>query len=161
LPSISSDDETIRDMTEEDIKEVLEIEQISFPAPWSRQIFEETLSSPISRALVLEKRGNLIGYMLLYSVRDEAHILNLAIDPGKRMRGHAAQLMRHAILELGRMGVTDFYLEVREGNRGAMTLYEGCGFRVVGKRKRYYRETNEDALVMHLSLSWCGTTHGA
>ncbi len=143
---------TIRAMTEEDIAGILEIEKRSFVTPWTTGMFRETLASPISTSFVMEEDGCLLGYIMLYSVADEAHILNLAIDPARRRKGYGSCLIDYAIDYCGRKGVSDFFLEVRESNLGAQNLYRKLGFRVIGRRKRYYAETNEDALVMQLSL---------
>ena len=143
---------TIREMTEEDIPDILEIEKQSFVTPWTQRMFRETLASPISTSFVTEEDGRLLGYVMLYSVADEAHILNLAVDPAGRRRGYGTCLIEHAIGDRREKGVSDFFLEVRESNQGARNLYGKLGFKVIGRRKRYYTETNEDALVMQLTV---------
>jgi ribosomal-protein-alanine N-acetyltransferase len=145
-------DETIREMSLEDLDEIIEIEKVSFASPWTRRLFEETLISPISSSFVMRKGTETIGYIMLYSVGDEAHVLNIAINPYYRRRGYASSLIGHAIDCLKGKAVCDFFLEVREGNLGAIRLYQGFGFEKIGKRKNYYSETNEDALVMCLSV---------
>jgi [ribosomal protein S18]-alanine N-acetyltransferase len=152
LQNALSVDEEIRTVVDEDIEEILKIERRSFASPWTRRIFEETLLSPISNGFVLRKGGALIGYILSYAVGDEGHILNLAIHPDLRRRAYGLKLLSHALARLGATGVTDFYLEVREHNLAAINLYGEFGFEVIGRRKKYYPETNEDALVMRLSL---------
>jgi ribosomal-protein-alanine N-acetyltransferase len=164
LQSALSGDEEIREMKEGDIEEILRIERNSFAAPWTRRSFEETISSPLSRSFVLTKSGLLIGYILLYIIHDEGHILNIALDPECRRRGHGSKLVALALGRAQAWGATEFFLEVREQNKGAISLYRAFGFEVIGRRKRYYPETNEDALVMKLSTSMTGDsfreTHG-
>jgi ribosomal-protein-alanine N-acetyltransferase len=143
---------TIRAMGQIDLDDILEIEGLSFISPWTRGMFEETICSPIARNLVLEKDNKVIGYIMLYSVEDEAHIMNIAIHPVHRRKGFGIYLVNHVIKDCSSDGITDFFLEVREGNRGAQDLYRTLGFSVIGKRKGYYRETGEDAYVMHMSL---------
>jgi [ribosomal protein S18]-alanine N-acetyltransferase len=143
---------TIREMTEEDIGSILEIEKKSFVAPWTKGMFKEALLSPISTSFVMEEEGRLLGYIMLYSVADEAHILNLATHPDRRRQGYISMLIRYTLDYCAKNGVSDFFLEVRESNHGAQNLYRKLGFEVIGRRKRYYTETNEDALVMQLSL---------
>lgn len=143
---------TIREMRKGDIENILEIEKQSFVTPWTKGMVEETLASPISANLVLEEGGRLLGYIMLYSVADEAHILNLAIHPARRREGHGSRLISYAIDHSRERGVSDFFLEVRESNHSAQGLYRKLGFNAIGRRKRYYTETNEDALVMQLSL---------
>jgi len=89
---------------------------------------------------------------MLYSVEDEVHIMNIAIHPVQRRKGFGIYLVNHVIEDCSKDGGTEFFLEVREGNRGAQDLYRTLGFSVIGKRKGYYRETGEDAYVMHMSL---------
>jgi ribosomal-protein-alanine N-acetyltransferase len=149
----NEDGEIIREMQRDDIAHVLTIETRSFAAPWTKGLFEETLSSPIYANFVMERENATIGYIILYVVADEAHIMNLAVHPDHRRKGYGARLISHAIGYCAKGLVLECFLEVREGNIGAQKLYREYGFRVIGKRKRYYSETNEDALVMQLSLN--------
>jgi [ribosomal protein S18]-alanine N-acetyltransferase len=143
----------IRAMEEEDLDEILSIEKRSFVAPWSRKLFFEALSYPLSRNYVLKTLSKkTLGYANFYVVQHEAHMLNIAIHHDHRKQGLATRLLEHAIQELGSKGVTEFYLEVREGNGDAIGLYHKFGFEFIGRRKKYYTETNEDALVMCLLL---------
>ena len=142
----------IREMRESDLEEVLEIEKKSFADPWSRKLFKETLSFPHSVNFVLrESTGALLGYINFYLIGEEAHMLNLAIRPDFRKKGVATHLLHYAIDFLKHRKAANFFLEVREGNRDAIALYRKFGFQMIGRRKRYYVETNEDALVMHLA----------
>ena len=142
----------IREMKESDLEEVLEIEKRSFADPWSRKLFKETLSFPHSVNFVLrDATGGLLGYINFYLIGDEAHMLNLAIHPDHRKKGFATELLSHAIAFLKSKNAADFFLEVRESNQEAIDLYKRFGFQFIGRRKRYYVKTNEDALVMHLA----------
>ena len=142
----------IREMKESDLEEVLEIEKRSFADPWSRKLFKETLAFPHSVNFVLiGAAGALLGYINFYLIGDEAHMLNLAIHPDSRKKGLATQLLRHAIALLKSRNATEFFLEVRESNQEAIDLYRKFGFQFIGRRKRYYVKTNEDALVMRLA----------
>ncbi len=142
----------IREMKESDLEEVLEIEKRSFADPWSRRLFKETLAFPHSVNFVLiGTAGALLGYINFYLIGDEAHMLNLAIHPDSRKNGLATQLLSHAIAFLKSRNAADFFLEVRESNQEAIDLYRKFGFQFIGRRKRYYVKTNEDALVMRLA----------
>jgi [ribosomal protein S18]-alanine N-acetyltransferase len=142
----------IREMKESDLEEVLEIEKRSFADPWSRRLFRETLAFPHSVNFVLTGgSGALLGYINFYLIGDEAHMLNLAIHPDSRKKGLATQLLSHAIAFLKSRNAAEVFLEVRESNREAIDLYKKFGFQFIGRRKRYYVKTNEDALVMHLA----------
>jgi len=139
-------------MQEADLDEAVEIEKRSFIAPWSKRLFLETLSFPLSYNLVIRKKvdNKVAGYANFYVIGDEVQILNIAVAPELRKEGYATRLLRHAIAVLGERGGKGFFLEVREGNSEAIGLYGKLGFVKVGRRKKYYTETNEDALVMYL-----------
>lgn len=145
-------DETIREMSLHDLVDVMEIEKLSFVSPWTKRLFEESLLSPISSNFIMKKGLEALGYIILYSVADEAHILNIAVHPHYRERGCASSMINHVLGYFNYKGVHQFFLEVREGNMGAIRLYQRFGFEKIGKRKKYYAETNEDALVMCLSM---------
>ena len=81
-------------------------------------------------------------------VAGEAEILNLAVDPAHRRKGFGRQLVRQILTEWQKRSVQRIFLEVRESNSGAIKLYEGLGFRLVGRRKKYYSGPEEDALVL-------------
>jgi ribosomal-protein-alanine N-acetyltransferase len=101
----------------------------------------------------MKKDRATLGYIILYSVADEAHILNIAVHPQYRGKGCASSLIKHVLDYFEeKKDVHEFFLEVREGNMGAIRLYQHFGFEMIGKRKKYYSETNEDALVMCLTV---------
>ncbi len=142
----------IRPTESGDLEAILAIERQSFASPWSRQLFEETIAFPLSVNLVLLLEGKVVAYIDVYVIGDEVHILNIAVHPAHRRKGLASKLIGRLMELLKERGAGQYVLEVREGNSGAIALYRKLGFRVIGRRKRYYTETNEDALVMLLSL---------
>lgn len=143
----------IRSMREEDIPEVARIEQLSFPTPWSGASFLTELAKPASIALVAEAGDTVIGYICADQVLDEGHILTLAVRPEFRGMGIARSLVGRAAEGLKERLCRFLFLEVRASNRIAKRLYEGMGFRVVGRRKGYYVSPNEDAIIMALDLT--------
>jgi ribosomal-protein-alanine N-acetyltransferase len=150
----SDSDIEIGEMTEADLDRVMEIEKRSFAAPWSKRLFRETLSFPLSVSLVLRKKvdNQVAGYANFYLIGGEVQVLNIAVAPEDRDKGYATLLLTYAIALLQDRGAEEFFLEVREGNADAIKLYKKLGFRQIGRRKRYYTETNEDALVMCLRV---------
>jgi [ribosomal protein S18]-alanine N-acetyltransferase len=148
-----SSEPRLRGLTEEDLDEVMAIENGSFVRPWTKRLFEETLRSDVSEGLGLESEGRVVGYIVFYAVEGEAHVLNFAVHPLFRRQGLGLTMLKGALKGLRGRGVTVFFLEVREGNAGAIGLYEKCGFERIGRRKRYYSETNEDALVMRCAAN--------
>jgi ribosomal-protein-alanine N-acetyltransferase len=130
-------DVTLEPMTLEDIDDVLVIERASFQTPWSRGAFRyELTQNRVARCSVARWRGRLVGYLCLWEIGHEIHVTNLATHPDVRERA-----------------VTLAFLEVRPTNTEALGLYERFGFRVIGRRKGYYFDTGEDALVMEARLS--------
>jgi ribosomal-protein-alanine N-acetyltransferase len=140
----------IRRMNEPDIDAVLSIERTAFPSPWSRQAFENEIRTDYALPLVLCKPHPplIIGYLCAWTVLDECHILNLAVHTAYRRQGLASLMLDHLFRLCTAGEVSRFYLEVRETNDQAISLYRKHGFRVCGVRRRYYTDTGEDALLM-------------
>lgn len=142
-------------MTAEDLDEVLEIEQASFPKPWTRAMFESELKNPVSFSYTLKVRPHegaerVGGYVVLWIIHGEAHILNIAVNPAYRGRGIASRLLGLMLVLMKRNLVYEVFLEVRVSNEAARSLYMKYGFREAYIRKNYYGD--EDAIVMVLDL---------
>jgi [ribosomal protein S18]-alanine N-acetyltransferase len=146
-------------MRPEDLDEVLAIERLSFSMPWSRGAFlYEMQQNRAARCWVMREEQVIVGYVCLWEIADELHITNIAVHPAQRRRGLGRSLLG-GVVEDGRVrGLRVVVLEVRPSNREALPLYESFGFRVVGRRRGYYYDTGEDALVMEVSLAAAGTT---
>jgi ribosomal-protein-alanine N-acetyltransferase len=114
------------------------------------------MQTETSRAYIAEEKGRLLGFVLARTSGPEAEILDLAVLPTVRRRGIARGLLRAVREAVQRLGVEEIYLEVRESNRAAISLYEGEGYRAVGMRHRYYRNPAENALVLRVALTPCG-----
>ena len=140
---------TIRDMQRGDLAAVCAIEQASYPYPWSRGIFSDCLRVGY-RCHVITDEHSVLGYAIVSLALDEAHLLNLCIDPERRRHGLAATLLEHLLAEVGIAGKDRLFLEVRPSNRGARRLYQQYGFRAIGRRPGYYPtpDGREDALVL-------------
>lgn len=143
----------MRAMTERDIPDVMEIEKRSFISPWTRGMFAQTLESPVARNFVIIEGKSIIGYIIFYEAGLEIHIMNIAVHPGRRHQGVGLDMMQTIIEAARTNSVEECFLEVRETNFPAQCLYEKLGFKGIGRRKGYYSETNEDAIVMALSLT--------
>ncbi len=144
----------IREMTEQDLEEVLQIERMSFPTPWSRNLFQRELIIPYARALVAWNRPSqqILGYLCLWIVTQEAHILNLAVHPRRRRQGLGSKLLRSGLEDALAQGAQEVTLEVRRSNYKAIALYRTFHFQPQGIRPRYYSDSGEDAVIMGLSL---------
>ncbi|ABO51390.1 [SSU ribosomal protein S18P]-alanine acetyltransferase [Desulforamulus reducens MI-1] len=143
----------LAEMTVEHIPGVLQIEQVSFPTPWSQQSFTyEITQNNFAVYLVAIQQEKVIAYAGMWLVLDEAHITNIAVHPdyrGKKIgKALLLEMMRQAVLR-GAMRMT---LEVRPSNYTARQLYEKVGFKEKGLRKKYYTDTNEDAIIMWVDM---------
>jgi len=97
-----------------------------------------------------DQKGQIIGYICFWVVLDEAHLANLAVAPGIRRQGVATFLLKTMIRYLRARGIKRVLLEVRERNKAALSLYQKFGFKIDGRRKGYYSDTKEDAILMSL-----------
>lgn len=144
----------IERMRPADLDEVLAIERASFSMPWSRGAFlYELEQNRVARCYVVREDGCLSGYICLWEVADELHITNIAVHPGLRRRGIGRALLSAVLDDARQRALRLVALEVRPSNVEALGLYESLGFRVVGRRRGYYYDTGEDALVMEASLA--------
>ena len=145
---------TIQPLTAEDLEDVLDIERVSFPNPWSRNQFESELRNPVSFKYTLKVSADgaveLAAYIVFWVVHGEAHILNIAVKPAFRRQGVGRVLLAAALDMMQRNLVYEVFLEVRRSNRAARDLYRKFGFKEVFERKGYYGD--EDAIVMSLEF---------
>lgn len=145
-----------------DLDEVVRIEQAAHVHPWSAELLRRELDHDWSRILLavenvaLDGRvetERILGYIVFWLVHDELHVLNVATDPACRRRGAGRRLMLEAERICQGCGAVLSTLEVRVSNAPAIALYQGLGYRQVGRRPRYYQENGEDALVMLKELA--------
>jgi ribosomal-protein-alanine N-acetyltransferase len=142
----------IRKMTLEDIPVVVQLDQISFSLPWPERSFRfELTDNPASRCWVAEVEGRVVGMVVGWLLVDEMHIATIATHPDHRRRGVASKLLIHILMQAMGEGAHSSFLEVRESNAAAQELYRRFGYEVTGRRKRYYRDNDEDAILMNLS----------
>ena len=134
------------------LNRILDIENLSFPTPWSRKSFLEEVGNPISRFWGVLAEQVLQGYICFWMFANENQLINIAVHPEKRNQGLGHYLLTKMIEESISMGVKKIWLEVRPSNLKAKRLYTRFKFAEAGRRPRYYRDTNEDAIVMSLSL---------
>ncbi len=143
------DEVIIRPMTAGDLDAVTAIEAATFARPWSRESFQQELERNVAaRYLVAEKEGSVIGYAGAWIILDESHITNIAVTEAERGKGIGRKLTGQLLQYLSNLGAVYATLEVRESNIRAQNLYRSLGFIQVGKRKKYYEDNQEDALLM-------------
>ena len=140
----------IRRLAYGDLPGVLSIERRSFGTPWSLAMFVLELSKPsgICLAATTDGDGDLIGYLVCSRYADVWHLMNVAVEPGRRRARVASRLIEQLFEEVG--SGARLTLEVRTSNTGAIAMYERFGFQAAGHRRRYYQDNGEDALIMWL-----------
>ena len=145
-------DIAMRPMTLEDLEQVVDIEQTSFPRPWTTDHFRDELDSPNTFPLVaVASDGRVAGYLCPSQVLDEGEILDVAVRDDFRGQGIGRLLVTEALRLFRERGAQRVWLEVRTSNQAAISLYRALGFRQTGLRKRYY-ENGEDALLMDIFI---------
>jgi len=131
-----------------DLKYVLEIEESSFPRPWSLNAFITQLAKESSLCLVAFDEAKLIGYLIATQYVEVWHLLDLAVHSDYQRLYIATDLIQRLLELTGLEKHRGYTLEVRKSNRGAIKMYESFGFICTGIRKGYYRDNGEDALIM-------------
>jgi ribosomal-protein-alanine N-acetyltransferase len=133
---------------------VLEIENQSYSFPWSEGIFRDCLKAGYSGWVLCDEHGIIAGYALMSMAVDEAHVLNLCVEPNSRSFGLGRMLLVHMITLARAANATIVLLEVRKSNKLAIKLYESHGFKRLGLRKSYYpaHGGREDALVLGFDI---------
>ena len=139
----------IRPMREADLDRVAQMEKEIYSDPWSKRMFLDHLNSPSSLDLTLETNEEIIGYTCNTIIPEYLLAIdNLTIKKEYQDKGYGSALLAEIIQKGKEAGVTNFTLEVRESNQMAMALYDKFGFKVAGRRKRYYHSPVEDAIIM-------------
>jgi ribosomal-protein-alanine N-acetyltransferase len=144
-------------MTEADLDQVLEIEQVSFKTPWKRSSYKAELSCKSSFNFIVKpdsfcNNSQIISYITFRIIADEMHILKISVAPKWRNHGIASWLLENSFKLASEAGVKAVYLEVRASNNAAIKFYNKLCFKVIEKRLNYYQEDSEDALVMMKKL---------
>jgi ribosomal-protein-alanine N-acetyltransferase len=139
-------------MTPADLEAVVAIEALSFPIPWTTDMFVAEMRHDFSRCRVLRDDGRVLGYIVFWLTVDEVQLHQVAVHPDARGRRLGRRLMEAMLGEGRDHGAGSAILEVRVGNAAAIALYERLGFARAGVRRAYYRDNDEDALVMVCAL---------
>ena len=138
----------IRGVTLNDISGVCMIEKECFSDPWSSGMMESSLKDKNQQVFVIEESGKILGYGAVMMVLDECEILRIAVSGSFRRKGLGSRLLDEMIAFGKTGGSRLFYLEVRASNTAAVKLYKKKGFKETGRRKNYYTNPTEDAVLM-------------
>jgi len=151
MPTLAAEGSAVRlrRLAYSDLPAVISIERRSFPTPWSLAMFVLELSKPSGICLAAEDSEGLIGYLVCARYEDVWHLMNVAIHPDRRRQGIARDLIEQLFEEAGPSA--RITLEVRVSNAPAIEMYERFGFKHAGRRRRYYHDNGEDALIMWLA----------
>ena len=139
----------VEPMRVEDIPTIQEIEREVFLTPWPRNAYRrELLQNRMASYVVIRDRDEIVGYAGLWKMHDEAHVTTVGVRRRDQGRGFGLALMLALIDRSFALEARWVTLEVRASNYGAMALYEKLGFKVIGRRRGYYTDDGEDAVVM-------------
>lgn len=150
----------VRPVRPADLDAIVAIERGSFSDPWSREAFAVALDRPEvffrvavagadgARGAPVDGTAPVLGYVLAWFIVEDGEVANIAVRPDCRGRGVGASLLDATLDAARQRGTAAMFLEVREGNLAAQSLYASRGFRQVGRRRAYYRSPVEDALLL-------------
>jgi ribosomal-protein-alanine N-acetyltransferase len=141
----------IRPLTYADLPQVIAIERRAFPTPWSLAMFVLELSKPSGICLAGLLEDRIVAYLVCSRYDTVWHLMNIAVDINLRRQGLATSLLER-LFEMADRPSEQYTLEVRTSNEGAIRLYERFGFRAAGRRRAYYHDNREDALIMWRTL---------
>lgn len=141
-------DVALRAARASDVDAMAEIERLVFSDPWPPSAFADLLLASHATMTVAIRESAVVGYCVLLVAADEGEIANIATAPSARRRGIAGRLLDHALAAAQHLGAVSVYLEVRASNDSARALYASRAFAPVGRRRAYYRNPLEDALVL-------------
>ena len=160
MTALASNPVQIRRAVRGDLAAMLRIERASFSDPWTEETLATALFLERMLVLVADETGEapedgaprLVGYVVALIVAPDAEIADLAVAPGGRRRGVGRALLARVMDEMTEREVQTVHLEVRESNLAARALYDSSGFRAVGRRRGYYRQPVEDALLLRRDI---------
>ena len=150
---VSSQSITLRVMQPEDLAAVCAIEQQVQYAPWSEKLFADGLQR--HRCIVaINQQHQIVGFSIVQFIVDEAHLLNIAVEPNQQKQGIGKLLLDDVLANSQQQKATTIFLEVRDSNQRAIQLYQAAGFNEIGLRKNYYpsAQGKEHAVIMALMI---------
>ena len=138
----------IETMKSSHVAQIAQLEKICFSDPWSEKSIASELNNELAFWLTAMEGEQVAGYIGSQTVMDESDMMNVAVHPDFRRKGIAEALVNALVEALKSKGSRCLTLEVRASNVPAITLYEKLGFSEIGRRKNYYRNPREDALIL-------------
>ena len=145
-------------LEEKDLEAIRLLEQEIFSDPWSEHALFDWFSSDFSIGCIAQEDGSLLCYAIGNLIAGEAELFRIGCAPLKRKRGYGDATLKHFLAEAERKGAERIFLEVREHNFAARSLYEKNAFSLVGKRSLYYKNPDEDAFLYQKTIQAKGMT---
>ena len=142
----------IRRASEHDVGGITAIENRVFRHPWNKNQIQQELKQENGKLVYVEIEKKIMGYIMVRVVKNEAQILNIAIDLPFQHRGYGKKLLQHTLHELGTQ--TNVFLEVRESNLPAIKLYSDFNFEEIGVREHYYSDGESEVVMHKISVSY-------
>ena len=139
-------------MKAEHIPVLAQLEKLCFSQPWSEKSLAEELDNRTAHFLAAVSDDVIMGYIGAFTVCESCYISNIAVFPQHRRKGIGRLLLRKAAEQARKKGAESISLEVRLSNTAAISLYKSEGYEEVGLRKNFYRDPNEDALILTLTF---------
>lgn len=149
---VTACDHMITEVGIESLDEIRKLECACFDYHWTEEQFKLGLERHAFYIFGYVLKGLLVGYLAYSVVLDEMEVLNLGVHPDFRKQGIGRGLMQALLKQCRDIGVVKGLLDVKKSNMPAISLYESLGFKQVGVRKKYYPDTNEDALLYDLDI---------
>ncbi len=139
-------------LSKDNLKEITEIEALSNKPSWTEDMFSSEFKKDNAKFYGVILNDKVVGFLLINTVADEAHILKFGVLPEYRGKGVGKRLLSFSLTNISNMKIKYAWLEVRKSNNIAINLYSRFNFTVKGERKEYYTDNNEDAYTMVLLL---------
>ncbi len=139
---------SLRIATIEDADNLVGLDRLCFGKLWSRDQYLREIESPNSDIVLLHNGEHLMAYGCVWAIVDEAHITILGTHPEYLRQGHARKVLKELLRLAIARKMKRATLEVKESNQAAIALYQTLGFEEAGRRKKYYSDTKEDALIL-------------
>lgn len=143
--------------TEKHLKEISLLEKEIFSDPWGEKALKDYLLSPSARGYVLSDEKKILSYALFSTLLGEGELLRIGTEKSALRQGFAQMLLKHYFLNSKKENVEKIFLEVRKENLAARSLYEKMGFLLIGTRKGYYKNPNDDACIYQKNQNGTGT----
>lgn len=141
----------IHKMTVQDLSQISNVLNTEFDDFWNENLLKSEIENPNSKCIIAKSNDEIVGFACIWKAVDDIHITNIVVKKIYRKQGIGSLLLKELIKISNIENVTSITLEVKDSNLPAQNLYQKYGFKVLGRRKKYYNGT-EDAIIMTKDL---------